>query len=148
MSQSGLKLHLKDLFLMKATSNVFIFFFEQTQFNVLEFISTHAVCRYGSIINHRRHKNKQIHQRCLAGSTISPSSLCNVGPVTASQLQGLTLRLQQHESCSRRVTWMTTAGLRDDWPGVLDGWLLLCDGPSGKQVFCFWQAGPVRKINI
>lgn len=39
-------------------------------------------------------ENKQIHQRCLAASAACSSFLCNVGPVTGSQLQGLKLPQQ------------------------------------------------------
>lgn len=62
------------------------------------FVSVHAVFAcillnvlfnsLNCIVNQRHSENKQIHQRCLAGSTVSSSSLCNVGSVTGSQLQG------------------------------------------------------------
>lgn len=54
-------------------------------------------CR-GSL-NHRQSKNKQIHQRCLTGHTVSSSSLCNAAPVTESQLQELRLPQTHYGSC-------------------------------------------------
>lgn len=47
----------------------------------------------------RRGKNKQTHQRCLAASATRSSFLCNVGPVTGSQLPGLKLPQQQRRAC-------------------------------------------------
>lgn len=77
-------------------------------------------CR-GSL-NHRQSKNKQIHQRCLTGYTVSSSSLCNVGPVTESQLQELRLPQKHYGSCywpnlrGRQQGWWLDDGIMFAWP--------------------------------
>lgn len=86
-------------------------------------------CR-GSL-NHRQSKNKQIHQRCLAGSTVSSSYLCNVGPVTESQLQELNLLQKHHGSCY----WPNLIGRQQGW--WLDGGIMFA-WPAGCQAATRW----------